>query len=229
MIVERDGFHIKMEKVELAMVENKESFQERLRPHFSPKTQLDIKLAYVLAKFGHRAQIRKELDLDGKPTRYFEHVRRVSIILMDNMKIMNGDMIIAALLHDCLEDTQDITAELLEHSFGKMVVTMVINLSKIPKEGYHERLLQCNVWETLAIKACDRLDNLRSLMVPGTSLEFQKKQLKETKEIYFPIFDKLVMICPAVYRDNIMSIRDEIKRLVERNSVIIKLGAALNE
>lgn len=204
-------------------MENKETFQARLRPHFSPKTQLDIKLAYVLAKFGHRAQVRKELT-DGKPTRYFEHVRRVALILMDEMKIMHSDMIIAALLHDSLEDTDDLTAELLEHSFGNMVVTMVMNLSKIPKEGYHERLMQCPLWETLAIKACDRLDNLRSLMVPGTSIEFQKKQIKETKEVYFPIFNRLINICPPMHRDNIMMIYDEIKRLVERYSVIIELN-----
>jgi (p)ppGpp synthase/HD superfamily hydrolase len=86
------------------MTENKLSFQNRIQSYFSPSIQLDVKLAYCLAKFGHRAQLRKEL-VEGKPTRYFEHVRRVSIILMDEMKIMDRDMIIAALLHDSIEDT----------------------------------------------------------------------------------------------------------------------------
>ena len=75
---------------------------------------------------------------------------------MDDMKIMDRDMIIAALLHDSLEDTEDLTAELLEHSFGPQVAAMVTLLSKIPKEGYHERLKNCNHWKTLAIKMCDR-------------------------------------------------------------------------
>lgn len=203
-------------------MENKESFQARLRPYFSPSDQLDIKLAYTLAKFGHRAQTRKELT-DGKPTRYFEHVRRVSIILMDEMKVMDRDMIIAALLHDSLEDTQDLTSELLEHCFGTNVVHMVKMLSKVPKDGYIERLNSCHEWQVLALKACDRLDNLRSLMIPENTIEFQKKQLKETKEKYFPIFDELAQICEKKYAGSANWIRDEIKRLVERYSVMIEL------
>lgn len=203
-------------------MENKETFQARIRPYFSPSEQLDVKLAYCLAKFGHRAQTRKELT-DGKPTRYFEHVRRVAIILMDEMKIMDRDMIIAAILHDSIEDCQDLTPELLEHSFGSDVVSMIKILSKVPKEGYIDRLGNCKNWKALAIKACDRLDNLRSLMVPGTSKDFQKKQIKETKEKYFPIFDQLMQICPPIYATNISVVRDEIRRLIERYSTIIEL------
>ena len=204
-------------------MENKETFQARIRPYFSPSDQLDVKLAYCLAKFGHRAQTRKELTA-GLPTRYFEHVRRVAIVLMDEMKIMDRDMIIASLLHDSIEDCQDLSPELLEHSFGTEVVTMVKLLSKTPKEGYIERLNNCHNWKVLAIKACDRLDNLRSLMIPGTTLEFQKKQIAETKDKYFPIFDRLVnTLCPPSYVANVALVRDEIKRLIERYSTIIEL------
>jgi (p)ppGpp synthase/HD superfamily hydrolase len=204
-------------------MENKETFHARISPYFSPSDQLDVKLAYCLAKFGHRAQVRKEL-LEGKPTRYFEHVRRVAIVLMDEMKIIDHDMIITALLHDSVEDTVDLTPELLEHCFGTDVVTMVKLLSKVPKEGYIERLGNCHNWKVLAIKACDRLDNLRSLMIPGTSLEFQKKQIRETKENYFPLFDKLVStLCPQEHIQNTTKVTDEIKRLIERYSTIIEL------
>lgn len=203
-------------------MENKETFQARIQPYFSPSDQLDVKLAYCLAKFGHRAQTRKELT-NGRPTRYFEHVRRVAIVLMDEMKIMDRDMIIASLLHDSIEDCADLSAELLEHSFGTNVVSMIKSLSKVPKEGYIERLSGCKNWKVLAIKSCDRLDNLRSLMIPGTSLEFQKKQIKETKEKYFPIFDAMVAITPTEYHTSVSAIRDEIRRLVERYSTIIEL------
>lgn len=203
-------------------IENKESFQARIRPYFSPSHQMDVKLAYCLAKFGHRAQVRKEL-YEGKPTRYFEHVRRVAIVLMDDMKIFDRDMIIAALLHDSLEDTHDLTAELLEHCFGNEVVTMVKLLSKIPKEGYLDRLKNCHHWKTLAVKACDRLDNLRSLMVPGNTIEFQKKQIAETKEKYFPVFDQMLILTPPPYIASVSVVRDEIRRLIERYSTIIEL------
>lgn len=204
-------------------MENKETFQARIRPYLPPSEQLDVKLAYCLAKFGHRAQTRKELT-DGKPTRYFEHVRRVAIILMDEMKIIDRDMIITALLHDSLEDTHDLTSELLEHCFGPNVVSMVKKLSKVPKEGYIERLTHCQDWHVIAIKACDRLDNLRSLMIPENSLEFQQKQIRETKEKYFPIFDKMVNWSLSAPPDpNVVFVRDEIRRLVERYSTIIEL------
>src|SRR6478736_2139260 len=120
-------------------MENKETFQKRIEPFFSPSVQLDIKLAYVLAKFGHRAQKRKELDDNGNQIRYFEHVRRVAITLMDDMKIMDEYMIQAALLHDALEDTEDLTPALLEHTFGIETTNIVKLLSKCPKDGYHER------------------------------------------------------------------------------------------
>lgn len=204
------------------VVENKETFQARIKPFFSPSDQLDIKLAYTLAKFGHRAQLRKEL-VDGKPVRYFEHVRRVALILMDELKIMDRDMIIAALLHDSLEDTEDLTAELIEHSFGSRVATMVTLLSKIPKEGYVERLKRCNLWEVITLKMCDKTDNLRSLMVPGVSLDFQKKQVTEAKEHYFPLFDQLIQLCPATHKATISILRDEIRMLVAKCDTIIEL------
>jgi (p)ppGpp synthase/HD superfamily hydrolase len=204
-------------------MENKETFQARIKPYLPPSQQLDVKLAYCLAKFGHRAQTRKELT-EGKPTRYFEHVRRVAIILMDEVKMVDRDMVIAALLHDSLEDTHDLSAELLEHCFGAEVITLVKLLSKVPKEGYIERLNHCQDWKVLLIKACDRLDNLRSLMVPGTTLEFQKKQIKETKECYFPIFDRLMQLAPLTHYPNITIVRDEIKRLVERYNTIIEIA-----
>ena len=206
-------------------MENKHTFQARIQPYFSPSDQLDVKLAYCLAKFGHRAQVRKEL-FEGKPTRYFEHVRRVSIILMDEMKIIDHDMIITTILHDSIEDTADLSPELLEHCFGTDIVTMIKVLSKVPKEGYIERLQNCHNWKVLAIKMCDRLDNLRSLIIPGTTLEFQERQIKETKEKYFPIFDRLAdTLCPPEYMINIRIIRDEIKKLITRYSTIIELQA----
>ncbi len=203
-------------------MENKYTFQERIQPYFSPSDQLDVKLAYCLAKFGHRAQVRKEL-MEGRPTRYFEHVRRVSLVLMDELKIIDRDMIITALLHDSLEDTHDLTPELLEHCFGSDVVHMIKLLSKVPKEGYIDRLTNCKDWKILALKACDRLDNLRSLMIPEVTVEFQKRQIQETKEKYIPVFDLMVTLAPTEYHDQVLAIRDEIKRLVERFSTIIEI------
>ena len=204
-------------------MENKESFRNRLLPHFSPSDQLDIQLAYCLAKFGHRAQTRKEI-VNGQAVRYFEHVRRVALVLMDEVKIMDKNMIISALLHDAIEDTDDLTPELIEHSFGNEVVSMIKLLSKVPKEGYLERLFACENWKVLMLKGCDKLDNQRSLMIPGTSLDFQKKQIAETHDHYFKLFDHLLEIVPVSYRQNAWHLRDEIRRITERNTVLFEIN-----
>lgn len=207
-------------------IENKATFRIRLAS-LAPSKQLDVILAYTLAKFYHRAQTRKEM-VDGKPMRYFEHLRRVAITLMDDLKIKDPHMIIACLLHDVLEDSDDITPELIEHSFGSEVVSMVKCLTKTPDDNYHDRLNNCSDWRVLCIKACDRLDNLRSLMVPGTSVEFQKKQIKETEQYYFPLFDKLLLMTPPAYQSNVSFARDEIRRLIERYKTIIELKEQAN-
>lgn len=206
-------------------MENKETFNARIRPFFAHSEEQKIKLAYYLAKFGHRSQVRKEM-LHGKPMRYFEHLRRVAIILMDEGKCMRSEMIIAALLHDSLEDTEDLTPELLECTFGPDVVSIIKRLSKVPKEGYIDRLMICTDWRTLMIKACDRLDNLRSLMIHETSIEFQKRQVTETREKYFPIFDRLLKLVPPEHEGSAMALRDQIIKIVERCATTIELKEA---
>ena len=63
-------------------------------------------------------------------------------------------------------------------------------------------------WRPYFIKACDRLDNLRSL---GQSpVEFRKKQVTETRDKYFRLFDRMVHLTPEDYRDGIRRLCDEI-------------------
>lgn len=178
----------------MTTTENRKSFFSRIAPLFPPKTVWDIELAYTLSKYGHRAQTRKETDENGRPMRYFEHPRRVALILIDEARCARPEMVIAALLHDILEDTKDVTPEMLEHWFSSDVAMLVRMLSKVPKEGYIDRLLAFGDWRTLFIKACDRLDNLRSLSCG--SEEFQRKQVAETVRSYYGLLDRLVAIVP---------------------------------
>lgn len=159
-------------------MENKEIFFKRLEPHLAPSDLVRVRGAYYMAKHGHRAQVRQELDNNGEPLRYFEHCRRVALIAMDEFSCYDPDIICTALLHDTLEDTQDIDAAIIEQFFGKDVARRVRVLSKIPKEGYLERLLAADSL-TRFVKLCDRLDNLRSL--PDDE-KFRTKTIKETKE-----------------------------------------------
>ena len=204
------------------MTENKETFYNRIKPYLAGSDEQDIKLAYYLAKYGHRAQLRKE-TVDGKPVRYFEHPRRVAIIIMDELKMVRKDLIIPALLHDSLEDTEDLTPELLEHCFGPDILQTIKVLSKVPKEGYFDRLMVCADWRPLTIKLCDRLDNLRSLVNEDTTLEFQKKQIKETKDKYYKLMERLDMLVPAHYQWYTRELGYEIRRVVEKCNTLVEL------
>ena len=113
--------------------ENKATFLARLTPLLAPSDVRRVELAYVLAKHYHRFDTRKGVDDDGNHIRYFEHVRQVALIDIDEAGCMDVDEICAALLHDSLEDTT-ITPELIEQFLGKRTCRMVLQLSKLPKE-----------------------------------------------------------------------------------------------
>lgn len=203
------------------MTENRETFFARLEPVLAPSALLDVQLAYTLAKYGHRAQVRKELNEAGDPMRYFEHPRRVAITLVDEVKIIDSDTIIAALLHDGPEDTRDLTPLMIEHCFGPRVARTVKILSKTPKEGYIDRFTSCTMWEPYVVKGCDRLDNLRSL--PGTTHEFRKRQVAETREKYYPLFDRMESLVPGEHYERVRWLRDAIRQETEKQATLLCL------
>lgn len=207
---------------------NREEFFLKLRPSLAPSSIKDIELAYTLAKYSHRAQTRKELGPDGEPLRYFEHVRRVALILIDEVKYLDPDTIIAALLHDGIEDTRDLTPDMIEHTFGTQAARVVMLLSKNPKEGYLERLLNSRSFRAFVIKGCDRLDNLRTLP-PDPA--FRQKQITETREKFYPLFDRMVELAPVDRLPGAQWLRQAIIAETERQAGILegerRAGASL--
>jgi GTP pyrophosphokinase len=167
-------------------MENRETFFARLEPFMPPSELRMVEIAYMMAKYGHRAQVRNELDGEGNPVRYFEHLRGVALILIDEAEVRDWKIIVSGLLHDSLEDTRDITPEIIEHLFGARVCQIVKLLSKCPKEGYLDRLQKYGDATVLLVKAADRLHNLRSMK--DATPEFVLRQQVETKDKYIPIF-----------------------------------------
>lgn len=198
---------------------NREEFFLKLRPALAPSDVRDIELAYTLAKFSHRAQTRKELGPDGEPLRYFEHVRRVALVLIDEVKYLDPSTIIAALLHDGIEDTRDLTPEMIEHTFGPTAARVVMLLSKNPKDGYLERLANSGSFRAFVIKGCDRLDNLRSL--PPDPV-FRQKQITETREKFYPLFDRMVDLASADCLAGAKRLRQAIIAETERQAGILE-------
>lgn len=164
--------------------ENKTTFFARLEPFLSPTELNKIQLAYVLAKFYHRAQKRKEIDEQGNQIRYFEHVRRVALSLMDKFFIFDPDIICSALMHDLLEDSEDVTPEMLEFTFGSRVTKIVKLLTK-KDSNYFVNLKKSKCYEACLIKVADRYDNLTHL--DQCSNEFIIKQIEETRNKMFPV------------------------------------------
>lgn len=203
------------------MIENRESFFKRLEPFLAPSVLLDVQHAYTLAKYGHRAQVRKEKDETGQLIRYFEHVRRVAIVLVDEAKIVKAEMIVAALLHDIIEDAPNLPPPLIEHCFGTDVVCIVKTLSKAPKEGYLERFCMCTDWCPYVVKACDRLDNLRSL--DAATKEFRAKQVAETRDKYYDLFDRMLALTPPEYAPRVQHLRDLVRQETERQATLLKM------
>lgn len=157
----------------------------------TPDDRMMIKVAYILAKAGHRWQTRKEGG------RYFDHPLDAAEILLDELGIVDPVMIAAALLHDCPEDSRDITVELIAFTLANEVARLVLQVSKLPKEGYYERLHDFGEVRALLIKAVDRLSNLRSLL--KTERAFIEKQVRQTKTEFMPLVDRLVEIAPPAY------------------------------
>ena len=207
-------------------VENRSAFFDRLAS-LPASDEMDIQLAYTMAKFAHRSQVRKETGPDGEPLRYFEHVRRVALVLIDDFGITDKRMVITALLHDGIEDTRDLTPQLIEHTWGKEVASWVKTLSKVPVEGYLDRFRRCDDWQPYVIKAADRIDNLRSL---GDNPRFREKQLAETAEKYVPLFDRMVEVAP----DHVLADRIDVRTavldtlLAEQTRTIRKLISQAN-
>ena len=171
-----------------------EDLKKELDTYLSPQNIELIKEAYFVASDAHKFQFRHS----GEP--FIIHPLSVAIIL-SKMK-MDYKCIIAAILHDILEDTP-ITNKSLCSLFGEEVLELVVGVSKLtkiniisPDEQYAENLYKMIIAMTkdirvILIKLADRLHNIRTLEYLGK--EKLKKKAKETLEIYTPIANRLGM------------------------------------
>lgn len=181
------------------MKENRKSFQDRLRPVYAPSELNLVALAYMVAKTVHRGQLRKETDETGQRIRYFEHLRRCALILIDEIGCRDPKVACEMLLHDSVEDT-DLDPVFIEQFFGTDVARGVMTLSKQvgeTDEDYAARLCTIDDWRPLVGKLCDTLDNGRSLH--ACSPQKQLDKIHEIEFLRWPIFQKLQRIAPIEY------------------------------
>ena len=206
---------------------------DRVRRYNPATDEALLDSAYVYAMRAHGSQTRAS----GDP--YFSHPLEVAAILTD-LKLDDAT-IVAALLHDTIEDTKATRAE-ISKKFGKDIGTLVEGLTKIKKldlvskqaaqaENLRKLLLAiADDVRVLLVKLADRLHNMRTLkFVPE---EKRNRVAEETLDIYAPLAGRMGMqdmreeledlsfrqLQPDVYR----SIDSRLVALRGRNAGLIK-------
>jgi GTP diphosphokinase / guanosine-3',5'-bis(diphosphate) 3'-diphosphatase len=158
-----------------------------------PKADLAlIERAYVTAEKHHASQTRKS----GDP--YITHPLAVATILADIG--MTEPTLVAALLHDTVEDTP-YTLDELRRDFGDEVAALVDGVTKLDKVKYGDSAQAETIRKmivamsrdirVLVIKLADRLHNMRTLRY--LKQEKQERIARETLEIFAPLAHRLGM------------------------------------
>ncbi len=164
----------------------------RLKHYLKSEDITQVWEAYRYADQAHQGVVRKT----GEP--YISHPVSVACILAD----MHMDLptIMAALLHDVVEDT-DISTDDIKEKFGQQVAELVDGVTKLDKiefqsasvaqaENFRKMLLAMSQdVRVILVKLADRLHNMQTL--EGMRLEKQKLIAKETLDIYAPIANRL--------------------------------------
>ena len=153
-----------------------------------------IECAYRYADKKHASQLRKS----GEP--YIIHPIAVAEIVAEIG--LDADAIVAALLHDCLEDT-DTSFEDISRLFGVRVAELVEGVTKLTRVQYSTTeeqqmenlrkmfMAMSKDIRVILIKIADRLHNTRTLEYQTPAKQISKSM--ETMEIYAPLAHRLGM------------------------------------
>ncbi len=168
--------------------------REELAQYLDHDKIAKISQAYAVAATAHEKQIRQT----GDP--YIIHPIAVARILAAQR--MDFETIMAALLHDVLEDT-NVDKESLAKEFGQTVAEMVDGVSKLTQIHFESReeaqaenfrkmlLAMTKDIRVILIKLADRLHNMRT--IDALQPERRRRISRETLEIYAPIANRLGM------------------------------------
>jgi GTP diphosphokinase / guanosine-3',5'-bis(diphosphate) 3'-diphosphatase len=146
--------------------------------------------ALEVATRSHDGQLRDE----GTP--YVIHLIRTALILIEELRVEDAEMIAAALLHDSVEDTAMTITELQERfgdSVAKMVEALTRDKSKESKKDKFEKLLHENE-KIRTIKSADWFDNMRSwkfISPERPAREKFSRWFEEAENLYIPLAESV--------------------------------------
>ncbi|MBO5339966.1 MAG: bifunctional (p)ppGpp synthetase/guanosine-3',5'-bis(diphosphate) 3'-pyrophosphohydrolase [Oscillospiraceae bacterium] len=176
------------------ILEKYQALEDRVRAYTPGLDAQRLYTAFTYADAAHHGQLRKS----GEP--YIIHPLAVAEIVADLG--LDLDSVIAALLHDCLEDTSS-THEEISKKFGEPVAALVEGVTKLTKMQYVSKeeeqmenlrkmfMAMAQDIRVILIKICDRLHNMRTMEYQ--SPRKQREKSLETMEIYAPIAHRLGM------------------------------------
>src|SRR2546421_3266727 len=160
--------------------------------YLKPKDVARLADAYRFSEAAHAGQTRQS----GDP--YISHPLAVAEILADWH--LDGQTLMAALLHDVTEDTK-VTKDEISDTFGRPVAELVDGVPKLDRmefqpaehvqaENFRKMLLaMARDVRVILIKLADRLHNMRTL---GAVAPAKRRRIaRETMEIYAPIANRL--------------------------------------
>ena len=162
-----------------------------------------IEKAYELANEAHEGQTRKS----GEP--YIIHPVEVAEIVAVELKL-DANTVIAAFLHDVVEDT-DYTIEEIKEMFGDDVAFLVDVVTKKKKDKYimskqldnFKQMLDSMQYDIRAIliKLADRMHNMRTL--DSMRADKQMKIAGETDYFYAPLANRLGLYAVKTELENL--------------------------
>jgi guanosine-3',5'-bis(diphosphate) 3'-pyrophosphohydrolase len=164
----------------------------KLKTYLKPDDIAQVMSAYRYSASAHEGQMRKSGEV------YISHPVTVACILADLH--LDAQALMAALLHDVMEDTGANSAQLTE-LFGKTVAVLVDGVSKLDKiefqtathaqaENFRKMLLAMSQdVRVILIKLADRLHNMRTM--DAMAADKRHRIATETLDIYAPIANRL--------------------------------------
>ncbi|AOK29104.1 RelA/SpoT family protein [Burkholderia singularis] len=163
-----------------------------LADYLGPDEIKEVKAAFHFSDEAHLGQYRQS----GEP--YITHPVAVAEICAGWK--LDAQAIMAALLHDVMED-QGVTKSELAERFGPKVAELVDGLSKLDKMEFRSReeaqaenfrkmlLAMARDVRVILVKLADRLHNMRTL--GAVPMEKRRRVARETLDIYAPIAHRL--------------------------------------
>lgn len=165
-----------------------------LRSYLNPEQTSHVKRAYYYAEQAHYGQRRRSGEA------YITHPLAVASILADMH--MDHQSLIAAMLHDVIEDT-GIDKPAIGEQFGSTVADLVDGVSKLTHLEFETleqkqaanfqkmALAMARDIRVILVKLADRLHNMRTLGPLGA--DKKRRIARETLDIYAPIAMRLGM------------------------------------